>query len=184
MLHNVHAVLQATGMVDSQGFRPNVGIVITNPQGQLLWARRVGNHDAWQFPQGGIQHNESPEQAMYRELHEEVGLLPQHVRVLGCTRDWLHYRLPNKFVRPHENPVCIGQKQKWFLLEMLAADEAVSLVHSDEPPEFNYWRWVSYWYPTNKVVSFKREVYRRALRELSAPHLRYMHKQSMHKQTR
>lgn len=152
-------------MIDADGFRPNVGIILANPQGQVLWARRTG-HEAWQFPQGGIAENESPEQAMYRELWEEVGLDPADVRVLACTRGWLRYRLPRRFVRQGNNPLCIGQKQKWFLLQMLSADERVVLTKT-QPAEFDGWRWVSYWYPLNQVVAFKREVYRRALMELA-----------------
>ncbi len=152
-------------MIDADGFRPNVGIVLTNQDGKLLWARRVGGQDAWQFPQGGIKQNESAEQALYRELHEEVGLKPEHVRVLGVTRGWLRYRLPTRYVR-QQQPVCIGQKQKWFLLELLAQDDDVNL-HCGQEPEFDHWRWVSYWYPINNVVMFKRDVYRRALKELS-----------------
>lgn len=155
-------------MIDPDGFRPNVGIILANPSGQVLWARRAG-HDAWQFPQGGISQNESPEQAMYRELWEEVGLEIPDVKIIASTRGWLRYRLPRRFVRQDNNPVCIGQKQKWFLLQMLTDDDRVILTHT-HPPEFDGWRWVSYWYPLNQVVSFKREVYRRALTEL-APRL-------------
>jgi putative (di)nucleoside polyphosphate hydrolase len=145
-----------------------VGIVLANDRGQVLWARRVGGRDAWQFPQGGINAGESPEEALYRELHEEVGLLPQQVEVLGATRGWLRYRLPKRFIRKGQNPVCIGQKQKWFLLRMLEDDKAVKL-DLNAKPEFDYWRWVSYWYPLNQVISFKREVYRRAMKELALP---------------
>lgn len=155
-------------MIDADGFRPNVGIILCNTAGQVLWARRSG-HDAWQFPQGGIAENESPEDAMYRELWEEVGLERQDVKIISSTRGWLRYRLPRRFVRHDNNPVCIGQKQKWFLLQMLSPDERVSL-SCTHPPEFDGWRWVSYWYPLNQVVSFKREVYRKALLEL-APRL-------------
>lgn len=155
-------------MIDPDGFRPNVGIILANPQGQVLWARRCG-HDAWQFPQGGISENESPEEAMYRELWEEVGLERPDVRIIAQTRGWLRYRLPRRFVRQDNNPVCIGQKQKWFLLQMLSEDHRVSL-NCTHPPEFDGWRWVSYWYPLNQVVAFKREVYRKALTEL-APRL-------------
>ena len=155
-------------MVDSDGYRPNVGIVLANGSGQLLWARRIGQ-DAWQFPQGGIQQDETPEEAMYRELREEVGLQRHQVEVMTCTQGWLHYRLPERMVRRHRQPLCIGQKQKWFLLRMLAADSDVCFHHNEEP-EFDHWRWVSYWYPLGQVVSFKREVYRRALLEL-APRL-------------
>lgn len=155
-------------MIDKDGFRPNVGIVLANSQGQVLWARRVGGRDAWQFPQGGINQGESPEQALYRELEEEVGLGPEAVEVLGVTRGWLRYRLPKRFVRKGQKPLCIGQKQKWFLLRMLADDNAVRLDLNDKP-EFDHWQWVSYWYPLNEVISFKREVYRRAMKELALP---------------
>ncbi len=155
-------------MVDNDGYRPNVGIVLANSGGQLLWAKRVGQ-DAWQFPQGGINADESPQQAMLRELREEVGLLSHQVEVVSCTQGWLHYRLPERMVRRNREPLCIGQKQKWFLLRMLAADKEVSF-HHNERPEFDHWRWVSYWYPLGQVIFFKREVYRRALLEL-APRL-------------
>ena len=155
-------------MIDAQGFRPNVGIVIANDRGRLLWARRVGGRDAWQFPQGGIHEGESTEEALYRELHEEVGLEPEAVEVVATTRGWLRYRLPKRYLRHGETPLCIGHKQKWFLLRMRASDDAVDLGRNDKP-EFDRWRWVSYWYPLNQVIYFKREVYRRALRELSSP---------------
>ncbi len=152
-------------MIDADGFRPNVGIILTNSRGELLWARRVGGQDAWQFPQGGIKQNESAEQALYRELEEEVGLRPADVEILGVTRGWLRYRLPSRYVR-QQHPVCIGQKQKWFLLRFLGTDDQINPA-LNSTPEFDHWRWVSYWYPINQVVAFKRDVYRRALRELS-----------------
>ncbi len=158
-------------VIDADGFRPNVGIMLANDKGQVLWARRIGGQDAWQFPQGGINSNESPEQALYRELHEEVGLRPEDVKVLGCTRGWLRYRLPKRLVRQHASPVCVGQKQKWFLLQLQSDDSTISLDHAGKP-EFDGWRWVSYWYPLGQVVSFKRDVYRRALKELSPIHSR------------
>ncbi len=159
-------------MVDADGFRPNVGIVLTNRSAQVLWARRVGGHDAWQFPQGGIHDDESVEDALYRELNEEVGLLPEHVSILGRTRGWLRYRLPRRLRRYNSTPGFVGQKQKWFLLEMREdAVGAVDLTGGDKP-EFDDWRWVTYWYPLTQVVEFKRDVYRRALAEL-APHLVY-----------
>ena len=152
-------------VIDKQGFRPNVGIVIANAEGQVLWGRRVGGSDSWQFPQGGIHGGETPEQAMYRELDEEVGLQPEQVQILGETRDWLRYRLPERYVRRREQPVCIGQKQRWFLLRLTAGDEAVR-VDAHAKPEFDGWRWESYWYPVTGVVDFKRDVYRQALSAL------------------
>ncbi|MFC3851312.1 RNA pyrophosphohydrolase [Salinispirillum marinum] len=155
-------------MIDVDGFRPNVGIILANARGQVLWARRIGQ-DAWQFPQGGIRADETPLQALYRELGEEVGLTPDDVEVIACTRGWLKYRLPKRLLRHNSLPVCIGQKQKWFLLRMTCRDQKVNFSGSDTP-EFDGWQWVSYWYPLAQVVSFKKQVYRQALAEL-APRL-------------
>ncbi len=152
-------------MIDGDGYRPNVGIVICNSHSQVLWARRYGQH-SWQFPQGGIDAGESPEQAMYRELYEEVGLLKSDVKILASSRHWLHYKLPKRLVRWDSKPVCIGQKQKWFLLKLVCDESKVNMQRS-MTPEFDGWRWVSYWYPVRQVVSFKRDVYRRAMKEFA-----------------
>lgn len=152
-------------MIDSEGYRPNVGIIITNDEGKLFWARRIGQ-DSWQFPQGGIKRDESPEDALYRELHEEVGLQPDSVKILALTKGWLRYRLPKKMIRQDAYPVCVGQKQKWFLLKFLGDEQSICTTRS-ESPEFDGWQWVSYWYPLGQVVSFKREVYRRAMKEFA-----------------
>ncbi len=153
-------------MIDSDGFRPNVGIILANQHNEVLWARRIGQ-DSWQFPQGGIKNRETPEDALYRELYEEVGLEAADVDVIAQTNGWLRYRLPKRLIRHNSHPLCIGQKQKWFLLRMLSDDSVVSVSQSNSP-EFDGWEWVSYWYPLGQVVSFKREVYRRALKDLSS----------------
>lgn len=153
-------------MVDVDGYRPNVGIIMANDVGQVLWARRIGQDNAWQFPQGGIAEDETPQEALYRELKEEIGLLPEQVELVACTRGWLKYRLPQRYIRQNQSPLCIGQKQKWFLLKMKCADQVIQLDASSKP-EFDGWQWVSYWYPVTQVVAFKRQVYRRALTELA-----------------
>ena len=153
-------------MIDADGFRSNVGIILSNSKGQVLWARRVGGSDAWQFPQGGIQQNETPEDALSREMREETGLQTSDVKTIACTKGWLRYWLPKRLIRKGSMPLCIGQKQKWFLLKLLTSDSHIKLSYSSTP-EFDQWRWVSYWYPLHQVVSFKREVYRKALKELS-----------------
>jgi len=150
-------------VIDSDGYRPNVGIILANQSGQVLWARRIGQ-DAWQFPQGGINDKETPEQALYRELNEEIGLSQDSVKIIACTQGWLRYKLPRRLLRQGGSSF-VGQKQKWFLLKMLAADDTVQ-VNQSNSPEFDLWRWVSYWYPLGQVVSFKRDVYRRAMKEL------------------
>jgi putative (di)nucleoside polyphosphate hydrolase len=152
-------------MIDSEGFRANVGIVLCDYRARVFWGRRVGRR-GWQFPQGGIDESETPEEAMYRELWEETGLLERHVDVLGCTQRWLRYRLPKRFIRRHNDPICIGQKQIWFMLRFKESDEAFDL-RCSERPEFDSWRWVKFWYPLHNVVHFKRDVYFRALRELA-----------------
>lgn len=158
-------VTSSDRIIDRQGFRPNVGIIVCNQDGDVLWGRRIGGRDSWQFPQGGMHGGESAEVAMYRELGEEIGLQPGDVDILACTKGWLRYRLPARYIRKNERPVCIGQKQKWFLLRLLADDAAVR-VDANDDPEFDDWRWVSWWYPITAVVDFKRDVYRAALGEL------------------
>lgn len=152
-------------MIDAEGFRPNVGIILTDGRGRLFWARRLGQ-DAWQFPQGGIKRDETPEEALFRELQEEVGLAADAVEIMGATRGWLRYRLPEHLIRHHRKPLCIGQKQVWFMLRLLADEDQVCL-DSCHHPEFDHWRWVDYWQPLREVVFFKRRVYDRALSELA-----------------
>lgn len=151
-------------MIDSEGFRANVGIILSNCNGQVFWGKRSGM-DAWQFPQGGIKEDESPELAMYRELKEETGLESHHVEIVGSTDDWLRYWLPKKFIRHNMQPVCIGQKQIWYLLKLVADESYVNLAFSPRP-EFELWKWVDFWYPIDEVVSFKRSVYEQALKQL------------------
>ena len=157
--------LTKDAVIDAEGYRANVGIILSRPDGRLLWARRV-SRAGWQFPQGGLQPGESAEEAMYRELGEEVGLAQEQVQLLGGTRDWLRYRLPERYQRRDSEPLCIGQKQRWFLLSFTGDDAAVRLDAGD-PPEFDAWRWVDYWHPLSEVIFFKRGVYRDALTELA-----------------
>ena len=152
-------------MIDPQGYRANVGIVLANKSGQVLWARRVGQN-AWQFPQGGIKRDETAVQALYRELNEELGLQPGDVEIVGCTGGWLRYTLPKRYIRRNCQPLCIGQKQIWYLLRFVGRESAVKL-DACERPEFDQWKWVDYWRPVREVIFFKRGVYRRALRELA-----------------
>lgn len=155
-------------MIDKDGYRANVGIILANGKGQVLFAKRQ-NQNAWQFPQGGIHANESLLDALYRELQEEIGLTEQDVEVVASTKHWLRYRIPKNMQRVDSRPLCIGQKQKWFLLHLKNSDDAIHL-DSQEKPEFDRWQWVSYWYPINEVITFKRNVYRRAMKELCRKH--------------
>jgi putative (di)nucleoside polyphosphate hydrolase len=152
-------------MLDREGFRPNVGIILLNQKSQVFWGKRIRTH-SWQFPQGGIDRGENPEQAMFRELHEELGLFPHHVQVLARTRDWLRYEVPDRYIRRDARGHYKGQKQIWFLLQLIGHDWDLNLRATDHP-EFDAWRWNDYWVPLEVVVEFKRGVYEMALNELS-----------------
>ncbi len=148
------------------GYRPNVGIILFNRYNQVLWARRR-THDGWQFPQGGVRSDETPEEALFRELYEEIGLTRDHVRVIARTQDWLKYDLPYKFRRRQrsKNEHFLGQRQIWFLLRLLCEDTKVCL-NTSSKPEFDEWQWIDYWRAVDQIVDFKRQVYEMALTEL------------------
>jgi putative (di)nucleoside polyphosphate hydrolase len=164
--HCARVIASLTGyiMIDSKGYRPNVGIILCKDDGRVFWAKRKGA-SSWQFPQGGIDPDEEPETAMYRELWEEIGLGVQDVELLGRTRYWLRYKLPDRYVRKNSQPLCIGQKQIWFILRLLT-DESMVRFDCGQKQEFDSYKWVDYWYPLQDVVYFKRRVYRKAMAEL------------------
>ena len=151
-------------MLDREGYRPNVGIILCNANNEVFWGKRIREH-SWQFPQGGIKRGETPEQAMFRELYEEVGLQPEHVRILGRTKGWLRYEVPTHWIKREWRGSYKGQKQIWFLLRLVGRDSDVSL-RATNKPEFDAWRWNEYWVPLDAVIEFKRTVYEQALNEL------------------
>jgi putative (di)nucleoside polyphosphate hydrolase len=153
-------------VIDSEGYRANVGIVLMHGAGEVFLGRRTGGR-GWQFPQGGIRRGEDIEDAVFRELHEEIGLVRADVEVVGRTAEWIRYRLPQKFVRRNRHPICIGQKQRWFLLRAKRDDLQFAFDSTNEP-EFDQWRWASWWEPVREVIYFKRPVYTQALTELAA----------------
>lgn len=152
--------------IDCDGYRKNVGLIVCNDNCQVLWSRRV-RHDGWQFPQGGIEPCESVEAAAFRELYEEVGLLPTDVKLLGCTNKWLRYDVPYAPQTHHYHRArnFRGQKQRWFMFKLISHENRVRLDLSDNP-EFDHWQWIDYWRPVKQIVEFKRAVYQRALTEL------------------
>jgi putative (di)nucleoside polyphosphate hydrolase len=152
-------------VIDADGFRANVGIVLMRANGEVFLGRRTGAR-GWQFPQGGIRRDEPLEEALYRELHEEIGLSRAAVELLGQTDRWLRYRLPSRYVRRNRSPMCIGQKQRWCLLRLKDAEAHFAFDHT-ATPEFDDWRWTGWWEPIREVIYFKRPVYRRALVELA-----------------
>ena len=165
MYHGISSKIWGVIMLDRDGFRPNVGIILLNQKNQVFWGKRIRTH-SWQFPQGGIDRGESPEQAMFRELHEEIGLMPEHVRIVARTRDWLRYEVPERYIRRDARGHYKGQKQIWFLLQLMGQDHNLNL-RATNHPEFDAWRWNDYWVPLDVVVEFKRGVYEMALTELA-----------------
>ncbi len=152
-------------VIDSDGFRANVGIVLMHGESEVFLGRRTGGR-GWQFPQGGVRKGETLEQAVYRELHEEIGLSEPDVELVAQTSRWLRYRLPARYVRRNQQPVCIGQKQRWFLLRLKRESVEFDFDSTSEP-EFDQWRWSSWWEPVREVIYFKRPVYIKALTELA-----------------
>lgn len=151
-------------MADQGEYRANVALVLCNRRAQVLWARRI-RHDGWQFPQGGVDSDETSDEAAYRELEEELGLKPTHVRLIGSTKTWFKYDIPNRYARYRNQYVFRGQKQKWFLFEFVG-NESDFCLNCTSHPEFDAWKWVDYWTPPDRVISFKKAVYREALKEL------------------
>lgn len=150
--------------IDAEGFRTNVGIVLMQ-RDEVFLGRRTGGR-GWQFPQGGVRVGETLEGALFRELDEEIGLAADAVELIGQTSRWLRYRLPKRYVRRNQQPLCIGQKQRWFLLRLTRADAPFDFTHTAEP-EFDAGRWAPFWEPVKEVIYFKRRVYARALAELA-----------------
>ena len=155
----------ARDLIDSDGFRANVGIVLMRDTGEVFLGGRSGGK-GWQFPQGGMRVGESLEEAVFRELNEEIGLERADVDLIGHTARWLRYRLPARYVRRNQKPLCIGQKQRWFLLRLRHEPVKFDFERTEEP-EFDEWRWASFWDPVREVIYFKRSVYQRALLELA-----------------
>ena len=108
-------------VIDRDGFRANVGIMLMSGDGQLFIGAGAGGR-GWQFPQGGMRSGETDEESLFRELMEEIGLGADDVQIIGRTRHWLRYRLPSRYVRHNVQPLCLGQKQRWFLLRLRHPD--------------------------------------------------------------
>jgi putative (di)nucleoside polyphosphate hydrolase len=137
-VHNGHSLkIWDLIMLDREGFRPNVGIILLNQKNQVFWGKRIRTH-SWQFPQGGIDRGESPER----------------------------YEVPDRFIRRDARGHYKGQKQIWYLLQLVEPDWNINL-RATSHPEFDAWRWNDFWVPLDVVVEFKRGVYEMALTELS-----------------
>ena len=152
-------------MLDENGYRYNIGIIIINDRKQVFWAKRNGK-DAWQFPQGGIKKGESIERAMYRELKEETGIGNADVEILGRTKTWHYYDVPKNFIKKENRSFYKGQRQIWFLLRFNGLDTNISFPQSRDS-EFDAWKWIDFSEAPNMVIQFKKHVYCAALLELA-----------------
>ncbi|MEK9649990.1 MAG: RNA pyrophosphohydrolase [Gammaproteobacteria bacterium] len=149
----------------SKLLRKNVGLIILNHTNELLLCKRKDSTN-WQFPQGGIDKGETEEQAAMRELYEEVGIQKSDIHILMISSKWYEYIVPNKYKR--KSPALKGfngQLQKWFLIKFKAEIEPVITFTNDHCHEFDDFKWVSYWYPLGKIISFKKEVYKNIMFE-------------------
>ena len=152
--------------IKEKGYRLNVGIIVANSDGKLLYCKRK-NSDNWQFPQGGIDRNEDPFLAALRELYEEVGIQKDKVNLIKESENWYKYDLPRKYKKNNLlwNDFK-GQKQKWFLFKLI--EEVMINLNNENNPEFDEFDWVDYWKPLDEIVEFKREIYKKVLSELES----------------
>ena len=143
------------------GYRLNVAMIVFNEENKVLLCKRK-NSENWQFPQGGVDDDEDITQAMYRELNEEVGLLPEQVTITAQSKDLIYYDIPPNIRSMVLGGKFKGQAQKYFLLKLVSGK--INLT-KESNPEFDDFNWVTFWYPLHKVVDFKKNVYRKALNE-------------------
>ena len=149
--------------MNDKSYRKNVGLIVLDQNNLLLICRRKGKK-TWQFHQGGIDADESPIKAAYRELYEEVGIKKNQVKIIQKSKHWYRYDLPEKYKPwPKSLKNFKGQTQKWYMLKANAELE-INLLN-EVPQEFVEYKWSSYWHALASVVPFKQDVYRNVLSE-------------------
>ena len=148
----------------TKGYRPNVGMMIINSDKKVLMCTRIhseGQPYRLQMPQGGIDKGERPSDAVYREMHEEIGLTHDDVRFIACTRQWFKYDLPESVRR---KKAIRGQRQKWFLFLLVAPETKINL-KADKFQEFVDYQWVDLDKVQTSVITFKQPVYEQVVSE-------------------
>ena len=147
-------------------YRSGVGIMLVNQKGEIFVGKRIDNHsDAWQMPQGGIDAGESEDEAMFRELREETGIIDNSVKVLQKSQFHYYYNLPYKLQKKFWGGKYLGQKQRWYLVEFTDDDSTINV--KTEDPEFSHWRWIGRQDIVDVIVPFKRELYEDVIKEFS-----------------
>lgn len=135
-------------------FRAGVGAVLINQKGEVLAFERINIKDAWQFPQGGLEIDEKPLDAIYRELTEETGILPQHLKLIDTYPEWLAYELDHD---KQSLKTGRGQVQKWFLFEFIGEDQDINI--KTQEPEFRSYTWMTMDKFIEKTISFRKPIY-------------------------
>ena len=149
--------------VESRKYRRGVGIFLMNSRNEIFIARRNDVTDAWQMPQGGIDSRESPEQAAFRELKEEIGTA--NAKIIAASNGWLYYDVPEDIAKKAWGGRWKGQRQKWIVMLFRGTDSDINL--SDGHPEFDAWRWVSVNDLPDLAAPFKRRLYLDVIGEFS-----------------
>jgi len=145
---------------DPLQYRPCVGVMLVNTAGQAFVGKRIDNKegDWWQMPQGGVDDGEDLDEAMLRELREEMGARKRHVEIVGRLPEELYYDLPPELHGKLWGGKYRGQRQTWYLARFTGADADIDLT-ADKHPEFCEWKWVEPELLPELIVPFKREVY-------------------------
>ena len=150
-------------MIEQTIYRPCVAIIIVNKAGQVLWCRRK-ERNGWQFPQGGIDENENPEEAVWREMMEEIGT--NKAEIFKVSTQWINYDIPQETLdKLPWGKKWIGQTQKWFIFKFTGQKTDIN-VHTKNP-EFSEWKWMSHTELIENAVPFKRKVYKTILNEFA-----------------
>ena len=150
-------------MINLLPYRLGVGLVIINDQLEFFTGRRLDNTKAWQMPQGGIDNNEVPLEAAYREMYEETGIRKSKVTLLKQTKTWYRYDLPQEIQNKFWGGKFRGQSQKWFLFKFIGTEFDINIETKDQ--EFSDWKWSKKTEMLDSIVPFKRSLYQSVFKD-------------------
>ena len=150
-------------MINLLPYRLGVGLVIINDQLEIFTGRRIDNTKAWQMPQGGIDNNEIPLEAAYREMYEETGIRKSKVTLIKQSKTWYRYDLPQEIQSKFWGGRFRGQSQKWFLFKFVGTEFDINIETKDQ--EFSDWKWSKKTDMLNSIVPFKRSLYQSVLKD-------------------
>jgi putative (di)nucleoside polyphosphate hydrolase len=151
--------------MDFKDYRRGVGMVVINHEKKIFIGQRFDKDKAaWQMPQGGIDNDETPEQACLRELGEETGILSNY-KIIDKTKNWYSYDLPRNLQKKLWRGKYKGQVQQWFILDFFGNDAEINI--KTKHPEFKNWKWANKEELMKLVVPFKKELYENTFIEFS-----------------